>query len=70
MGFPSQRIGFGIFPFEDGRALECSKSIQPRLGPNKSGHDMAEEPNETTNLDKAKFNRALVRSFVETELIN
>lgn len=68
--FPSQRIGFEIFLFEDDWASEHWRNIQPRHGPIKSGHDMVEDPTEATDRDKTKMNRVLVRSFVETELIN
>jgi hypothetical protein len=68
--FSSQRIGFEIFSFEHDRALEHWKNIQPWPGPNQSGHDMVEDPTEAADLDKTRMNRALVRSSVETELIN
>jgi predicted SnoaL-like aldol condensation-catalyzing enzyme len=68
--FATRRIGFEVFRFEDDRAVEHWDNIQPRLGPNKSGHDMVEGPTEATDLDKTETNRSLVRSFVETVLID
>jgi hypothetical protein len=68
--FSSQRIDFEIFSFEHNFLLEHWKNIQARPGPNQSGHDMVEDPTEAAQLDKTRMNRALVRSFVETELIN
>ncbi len=68
--FSSRRIGFEIFRFEDGRAVEHWDNIQPRLGPNASGRSMVDGPTESMDLDQTEANRALVRSFVETVLID
>jgi predicted SnoaL-like aldol condensation-catalyzing enzyme len=68
--FASRRIGFEIFRFEDDRAVEHWDNIQPRLGPNQSGRSMVDGPTEATDIELTEVNRALVRSFVETVLID
>lgn len=68
--FASRRIGFEVFRFEDGQAVEHWDNIQPRLGPNTSGRSMVDGPTEATDLDQTEQNRALVRSFVEAVLID
>ncbi|NNC65135.1 MAG: hypothetical protein HKN84_10145 [Gammaproteobacteria bacterium] len=68
--FASRKIGFEIFRFEDGQAVEHWDNIQERRGPNQSGHSMVDGPTEAENLDLTEANRALVRSFVESVLID
>jgi len=68
--FARSNIGFEIFRFEDGQAVEHWDNIQQRLGPNPSGHSMVDGPTEATDLDKTESNRELVRSFVEEVFIN
>jgi predicted SnoaL-like aldol condensation-catalyzing enzyme len=67
--FSRRNIGFEVFRFEDGRAVEHWDNIQARLGPNQSGHSMVDGPTEATDLEQTENNRGLVRSFVETVLI-
>lgn len=67
--FATSNIGFEIFRFEDGRAVEHWDNIQPRLGPNSSGHSMVDGPTDAEDLEQTESNRALVRSFVEDVLI-
>ena len=67
--FASRRIGFEIFRFEDGQAVEHWDNIQERQGPNRSGRSMVDGPTEAADLALTESNRALVRSFVETVLI-
>lgn len=67
--FASRRIGFEVFRFEDGQAVEHWDNIQPRLGPNESGRSMVDGPVEAVDRGQTESNRALVRSFVETVLI-
>jgi predicted SnoaL-like aldol condensation-catalyzing enzyme len=64
--FASRRIGFEVFRFEDGRAVEHWDNIQARQGPNQSGRSMVDGPTETIDLDRTESNRTFVRSFVET----
>lgn len=67
--FASRRIGFEVFRFKDGRAVEHWDNIQARQGPNQSGRSMVDGPPESVDLDQTESNRAFVRSFVETVLI-
>ena len=68
--FANSNIGFEIFRFEDGLAVEHWDNIQQRKGPNPSGHTMVDGPTEATDLDKTESNRKLVRSFVDDVLSN
>jgi predicted SnoaL-like aldol condensation-catalyzing enzyme len=67
--FATRRIGFEVFRFEDGQAVEHWDNIQARLGPNEAGRSMVDGPVEAVDLGQTESNRALVRSFVETVLI-
>ncbi|MEP3279275.1 MAG: nuclear transport factor 2 family protein [Stappiaceae bacterium] len=67
--FATRRIGFEVFRFEDGQAVEHWDNIQPRLGPNRSGRSMVDGPTKSTELERTESNRALVRRFIETVLI-
>jgi predicted SnoaL-like aldol condensation-catalyzing enzyme len=67
--FARRNIGFEIFRFEDGRAVEHWDNIQARQGPNRSGRSMVDGPTESVDLDRTENNRALVRAFVENVLI-
>jgi predicted SnoaL-like aldol condensation-catalyzing enzyme len=68
--FARRNIGFEVFRFEDGRAVEHWDNIQPRQGPNAAGRSMVDGPTDATDLDRTEANRALVRAFVETVLID
>jgi len=67
--FASSRIGFEVFRFEDDLVVEHWDNIQPKQGPNSSGHSMVEGPTEATDLAQTEANRELVRFFVEDVLI-
>ena len=67
--FSTRRIGFEVFRFEDGQAVEHWDNIQPRLGPNQSGHSMVDGETKSTDLELTEANRAKVGEFVETVLI-
>ncbi len=67
--FSRRNIGFEVFRFEDGRAVEHWDNIQARKGPNASGHSMVDGPTEAIDHDLTESNRALVRIFVETILV-
>ena len=67
--FDSSNIGFEIFRFEDGLAVEHWDNIQPRRGPNPSGHTMVDGPTEATDLARTEDNRAMVKDFVDNVLI-
>jgi predicted SnoaL-like aldol condensation-catalyzing enzyme len=64
-------IGFEVFRFEDGLAVEHWDNLQHKhSSPNPSGHTMIDGPTEITDFDKTEVNRELVRSFVDEVLIN
>jgi predicted SnoaL-like aldol condensation-catalyzing enzyme len=67
--FASRRIGFEVFRFEDGHAVEHWDNIQARKGPNAAGRNMVDGPVEATDLDLTEQSRDFVRSFVETVLV-
>jgi len=67
--FATRRIGFEVFRFKDGQAVEHWDNIQPRLGPNDSGRSMVDGPVEAVDRGQTESNRTLVREFVETVLI-
>jgi len=67
--FATRRIGFEVFRFEDGQAVEHWDNIQPRQGPNAAGRSMVDGPTEATDLDLTESNRAFVRNFVENVLV-
>ena len=68
--FARRNIGFEVFRFEDGQAVEHWDNIQERKGPNESGRSMVDGPTEAVDLELTESNRALVRSFVETVLVD
>ncbi len=68
--FASRKIGFEVFRFNAGHAVEHWDNIQERQGPNHAGRSMVDGPTEATDHDLTESNRALVRSFVETVLID
>jgi len=68
--FSRRNVGFEVFRFEDGRAVEHWDNIQARLGPNQSGRSMVDGPTEAVDHELTESNRALVRSFVETVLVD
>ena len=63
--FATRRIGFEVFRFEEDQAVEHWDNIQPRQGPNPSGHSMVDGPTEPVDLDRTEENRRLVRAFIE-----
>ncbi len=67
--FSTRRIGFEVFRFEDGLAVEHWDNIQAREGPNASGRSMVDGPVEAEDLEATETNRALVREFLEEVMI-
>ena len=67
--FTRRNIGFEVFRFEDGQAVEHWDNIQSRLGPNQSNRTMVDGPTEAEDHELTETNRNFVRSFVETVLI-
>jgi predicted SnoaL-like aldol condensation-catalyzing enzyme len=68
--FARRNIGFEVFRFEDGRAVEHWDNIQARQGPNQAGRSMVDGPVEAVDRELTESNRAFVRSFVETVLVD
>jgi predicted SnoaL-like aldol condensation-catalyzing enzyme len=68
--FASRKIGFEVFRFEDGQAVEHWDNIQERQEPNPAGRSMVDGPTEAADHELTESNRALVRSFVETVLVD
>ena len=67
--FGNSNVGFEIFRFEGDSAVEHWDNIQSRQGPNASGHSMVDGPTEAIDLEQTEANREIVRSFVNTVLI-
>jgi len=67
--FATRRIGFEVFRFEDGLAVEHWDNIQLRRPPNASGRSMVDGPTEAVDPERTEANRDLVRAFVEHVLI-
>ncbi len=64
-------IGFEMFRFEDGFAVEHWDNLQARAdAPNASGHTMNDGPTEVADHDCTEANREIVRSFVTEVLID
>ncbi len=68
--FASRKICFEVFRFEDGQAVEHWDNIQERQGPNQSGRSMVDGPTDATDHKLTENNRVLVRSFIETVLVD
>lgn len=68
--FSTRKIGFEVFRFKEGRAVEHWDNIQARLGPNLSGHSMVDGTIKATDPELTENNRSFVRSFIETVLID
>ena len=68
--FNEVEIGFEVFRFEDGQAVEHWDNLQSKPGgPNLSGHTMIDGSTEATDLDRTEANRDFVRSFVDGVLV-
>ncbi|MBT3373706.1 MAG: SnoaL-like domain-containing protein [Rhodospirillaceae bacterium] len=68
--FSRRNVGFEVFRFDNGRAVEHWDNIQARLGPNQSGRSMVDGLTDVVDRELTERNRALVRSFVEMVLID
>jgi predicted SnoaL-like aldol condensation-catalyzing enzyme len=67
--FSSPKICFEVFRFEDGLAVEHWDNIQERSGPNRSGRSMVDGQAEASDHHLTEANRALVRDFAQTVLL-
>ncbi len=69
--FNEVEVGFEVFRFEDGRAVEHWDNLQPKApGPNASGHTMLDGPTGAADLDRTEENRECVRAFIGDVLVN
>jgi len=68
--FADENIGFEVFRFENGEAVEHWDNLQSRMGPNLSGHTMTDGPTEATDLDRTESNRQTVRAFIDDVLVH
>jgi predicted SnoaL-like aldol condensation-catalyzing enzyme len=68
--FSQSNIGFEVFRFEGDQTVEHWDNIQPRKGPNPSGHTMVDGPTDVVDIERTEPNRALVKSFINDVLIN
>lgn len=68
--FATRNIGFEIFRFENGQAVEHWDNIQKRLGPNSADHTMIDGVTEATDHELTESNRSVIQSFVEGVLIH
>ncbi|MFY0613951.1 MAG: nuclear transport factor 2 family protein [Hyphomicrobiaceae bacterium] len=67
--FSSSKVGFEVFRFEGGQAVEHWDNIQPRQGPNPSGRNMVDGPTEAIDIERTEANRELVRRYVNDVLV-
>jgi len=67
--FATRNIGFEIFRFEGGQAVEHWDNIQKRKGPNNSGHSMVDGITEVTDHEATENHRRVIKLFVEDILI-
>ena len=67
--FAQRNIGFEIFRFEDGQAVEHWDNIQPRKGPNPAGHSMVDGAVEISDLALTGKNRGLIKRFTDDVLM-
>ena len=64
-------IGFEVFRFEDGLAVEHWDNLQPKHNsPNPSGHTIIDGPTQVADLEETETNRVIVRAFVNEVLVN
>ncbi len=68
--FARRNIGFEIFRFDGDKAVEHWDNIQPRQGPNESGHSMVDGEVTVTDPGLTEDNRALIEAFVQRVLID
>jgi len=68
--FATRNIGFEVFRFEAGRAVEHWDNIQRRAGPNASGHSMVDGATEVTHPELTENHRTLVNHYVNSVLID
>lgn len=68
--FSNLRVAFEVFRFEKGKAVEHWDNIQPQQPANPSGRGMLEGETAIRDRSKTEENRAKVRQFVQTVMID
>lgn len=68
--FFGPKAGFDVFRFEDGKIVEHWDNLTEITPPNPSGHTQFDGSTELTDLEKTEENKALVKDFITTILIN
>ncbi len=68
--FSSQNVGFEIFRFENGQAVEHWDNIQKKQSPNRLGYIMTDGSTKITDVELTESNRSIVQRFVEEVLIS
>jgi predicted SnoaL-like aldol condensation-catalyzing enzyme len=64
--FFGPKIGFDIFRFEDGKAVEHWDNLQEiPADRSPSGHTMIDGPTTATDLDKTESNKALLQAYMD-----
>ena len=64
------KVGFDIFRFKDGQIIEHWDNFSDLVSTNLSGHTQTDGVTKITDLDKTEENKALIKDFVNTVLIN
>ncbi|OQV15619.1 hypothetical protein BV898_10208 [Hypsibius exemplaris] len=64
------KIGIDIFRFENGLIVEHWDNLQTTADPSPSGHTMIDGPTQATDWQSTQQNKALVRDFYQTVLVN
>ena len=68
--FFGPKAGFDIFRFEDGLIVEHWDNLLEKQASNPSGHTQTDGPTSAIDLDKTATNKAFIKDFVRTILIN
>jgi predicted SnoaL-like aldol condensation-catalyzing enzyme len=68
--FSRRNVGFEVFRFEEGQAVEHWDNIQARSGPNPSGHSMVDGTIDSVDHELTETNRNMVQAFVQDVLID
>ncbi|WP_298520724.1 nuclear transport factor 2 family protein [uncultured Kordia sp.] len=68
--FFGPKVGFDIFRFEDGLIVEHWDNLLEKAVPNPSGHTQTDGPTSSTDAENTAANKALIKDFVATILVN
>jgi predicted SnoaL-like aldol condensation-catalyzing enzyme len=68
--FLGPKIGFDIFKFEEGKITEHWDNFSDKTAVNPSNHSQTDGNTHLTDLNKTEENKAFIKSFVNTILIN